>query len=98
MRKASAVIVFVPDAPSSASRHALHLRARFGFCNDHIWPLYAFKMLLMFQGVGLRAGSDAAYRASGACKAARAARRASALTRRFCSASATCSARFASAF
>jgi hypothetical protein len=42
-----------------------HLRARFGFCNDHIWPLNAFKMVLMFQEVGLRAGSDAAYRASG---------------------------------
>ena len=35
-----------------------HLRARFGFCNDHIWPLNAFKMFLMFQEVGLCAGSD----------------------------------------
>ena len=41
-----------------------HLRARFGFCNDHIWPLNAFKMFLMFQEVGLRAGSDTGYRAS----------------------------------
>ena len=41
-----------------------HLRARFGFCNDHIWQLNAFKMVLMFQEVGLHAGSDAAYRVS----------------------------------
>ena len=41
-----------------------HLRARFGFCNDRIWPLNAFKMGLMFQEVGLRAGSDTGYRAS----------------------------------
>ena len=41
-----------------------HLRACFSFCNDHIWLLNAFKMVLMFQEVGLCAGSDAAYRAS----------------------------------
>ena len=42
-----------------------HQRARFGFCNDHIWQLNAFKMNLMLREVGLRAGSDTGYRASG---------------------------------
>ena len=42
-----------------------HQRARFGFCNDHIWQLNAFKMVFE---VGLRAGSDTGYRASGALR------------------------------